>query len=395
MRRTDDPDALFRAIESPPLVEMLGDLVRLPSPNPGGDERAVAAYVAERCRELGLEATTGDALPGRPNVTARLRGDRPGPVVVLNTHLDTVPAGEGWSADPLGGQVRDGRVWGLGTSDAKGQVVAMLGALRALVATRWPLAGEVVFTGVADEELGSEGARQLVKGLRADYAVVGEPTRLRVAIAHRGSVRPRIVVYGKAAHSSTPRLGVNAIFKMGRILEALEAYCDGLGAHRHPLIGSPSGTVTVIRGGQNESAVPDRCEIVLDRRMVPGESQEAVVADIEAVLRRVAAADPELRLGIEGYRPTSGPASETPRDARLVGVAVEAVSEVTGSAPEVYGAGFGCDMTHFRSIGAETVILGPGDIDRAHRPDEYIEIDELTDGARVYAALIRRLLGST
>jgi acetylornithine deacetylase/succinyl-diaminopimelate desuccinylase family protein len=368
---------------------MLVDLVRLPSQNPGDDERAVAEYLARHCRALGLEVATPEVFPGRPNVVARRRGARPGPVVVLNTHLDTVPAGEGWSVDPFGGVVRDGRVWGLGTSDAKGQAVAMLAAL---AGTR-VAAGEVVFAGVVDEELGSQGARELVKGLKADYAIVGEPTRLRVAIAHRGSVRPRIVVHGTAAHSSTPRLGINAIFKMRKVLEALEAYVEGLDARRHPLIGPPTGAVTLIRGGQKESAVPDRCEIVLDRRMVPGETQESVVGDIEGVLARLAAGDPELRVGIEGYLPTSGPPSETPRDARLVGLAEAAVREVTGRAAEVYGAGFGCDMTHFRAIGAEAVVLGPGDIERAHRPDEYIGIDELMEGTRVYAALLGRLLG--
>ena len=126
--------------------------------------------------------------------------------------------------------------------------------------------------------------------------------------------------------------------------------------------------------------------------MVPGETQGQVVSDIEALLGRLAAADPELRVGIEGYLPTSGPPSETPRDARLVGLAEAAVREVTGRAPEVYGAGFGCDMTHFRAIGAEAVILGPGDIDRAHRPDEYIGIDELLEGTRVYGNLLERLL---
>jgi acetylornithine deacetylase/succinyl-diaminopimelate desuccinylase family protein len=375
------------------LVARLVDLVRLPSQNPGEDERAVAGRVAEWCRALGLDVRVEDALPGRPNVVAVLEGPRPGPAVVLNTHLDTVPRSDGWTVDPFAGEIRDGRVWGLGTSDAKGQIVAMLGALAALIEAGGLRAGRVVFTAVADEEMGSEGARAVVRGLRADYAVIGEPTRLRVGIAHRGSLRPRIVVRGRSAHSSTPRLGINAIFKMRRVLEALEAYVDGLDARQHPLIGPPSGSVTLIRGGHKESAVPDRCEIVLDRRMVPGESQDAVIRDLEGLLATLAAADPELEVGIEGYLPTSGPPSETPRDARLVGLAVDAVREVAGAPPDVYGAGFGCDMTHFRAIGAEAVILGPGDIDRAHKADEYIGVDELAAGARVYAALLRRLVG--
>ena len=188
--------------------------------------------------------------------------------------------------DPFGGEIRDGRVWGLGAGDAKGQIVAMLGAVETLVASGAPRRGDLVFTAVADEELGSAGARAVVQGLAVDAAVIGEPTRLRVGVAHRGSLRPRIVVRGRSAHSSTPRLGLNAIYKMRTVLTALEAYCEGLGARVHPLIGPPSGAVTLISGGHKESAVPDRCEVVLDRRMVPGEHQEAVVGDIEAVLAR-------------------------------------------------------------------------------------------------------------
>jgi acetylornithine deacetylase/succinyl-diaminopimelate desuccinylase family protein len=377
---------------SPPPVQQLVDLIRLPSQNPGDGEARVARYVADRCRHLGLEVETPEVLPGRPNVVAWLRGRQRRPVVALNTHLDTVPISDGWTVDPFAGEVRDGRVWGIGAGDAKGQIVAMLGAIEALGAAGASLRGDLVFTAVADEELGSLGARAVVHGLSVDYAVIGEPTRLRVGIAHRGSLRPRIMVRGRSAHSSTPRLGLNAIFKMRKVLEALEAYCDGLDARAHPLIGPPSGAVTLITGGHKESAVPDRCELVLDRRMVPGEQQDRVVADLEALLARLRSEDPELKVSIEGYLPTSGPPSETPRAARLVGLAVDAVGEATGTPGEVYGAGFGCDMTHFRGIGAEAVILGPGDIDRAHKADEFIELDELEAGRRVYLALLRRLL---
>jgi acetylornithine deacetylase/succinyl-diaminopimelate desuccinylase family protein len=374
------------------LVQQLVDLIRLPSQNPGDGEQQVAAYVADTCRRLGLDVETPEAAPGRPNVVARLPSRARRPVVALNTHLDTVPISDGWTADPFGGEIRDGRVWGIGAGDAKGQIVAMLGAIEELVRSGPPLRGDLLFTAVADEEMGSLGARAVVKGLSVDYAIIGEPTRLRVGIAHRGSLRPRIVVRGRSAHSSTPRLGVNAIFKMRKVLAALETYCEGLDARRHPLIGPPSGAVTLIRGGHKESAVPDRCEIVLDRRMVPGERQDQVIADVEALLARLRSEDPELTVAIEDYLPTSGPPSETPREARLVGLAVEAVGEVTGVPGEVYGAGFGCDMTHFRGLGAEAVILGPGDIDRAHKADEYLELAELEAGRRAYAALLRRLL---
>ena len=376
----------------PPLVQQLVDLIRLPSQNPGDGETRVAAYVAARCRELGLEVETPDAAPGRPNVVAWLRGRARRPVVALNTHLDTVPISDGWTVDPFGGEIRDGRVWGLGAGDAKGQIVAMLGAIEALVRTGTPIQGDLVFTAVADEELGSLGARAVVKGLSVDYAVIGEPTRLRVGIAHRGSLRPRILVRGRSAHSSTPRLGVNAIFKMRKVLAALEAYCEGLdGARASPHRAAQRRRDPHHRRPQGErGAGPLR-----DRARSPhgpGRAPGAVVADIEALLSGLRAEDPGLQVAIEGYLPTSGPPSETPADARLVGLAVEAVGEVTGAPGEVYGAGFGCDMTHFRGLGAEAVILGPGDIDRAHKADEYIELAELEAGRQVYAALLRRLL---
>jgi acetylornithine deacetylase/succinyl-diaminopimelate desuccinylase family protein len=384
--------ALVGAIAAEEVTRTLVELIRRPSPNPGGTEADVAAFVADYCRGLGLDVQIVGIAPGRPNVVARLRGRSDGPTVVLNSHLDTVPASSGWTEDPFGGSVHDGRVWGLGACDAKGQIAAMLAALRALVESRPSLAGELVLTAVIDEEAGSIGSRAVARDLgHVDYAVIGEPTRLEVGIAHRGGVRPRIIVEGKAAHSSMPDLGINAIVKMRLIIEGLERYAERVGQRRHPLIGPATASITMISGGRNESAIPDRCELILDRRMVPGESEEAVVAEIEAVLREAAARDPELRVRIDGFRPVSGPASETPRDARLVGLAVEAVEAVTAGA-RIAGMTFGCDMSHFRAIGAEGVVLGPGDIARCHKPDEYIGIDELVMGAGVYATLVHRLL---
>ena len=148
-----------------PLARQLVELIRLPSQNPGDGETQVAACVAERCRQLGLEVATPEALPGRPNVVAWLRGRERRPVVALNTHLDTVPISDGWTVDPFGGEIRDERVWGIGAGDAKGQIVAMLGAIEELVRAGTPIRGDLVFTAVADEELGSLGARAVVKGL--------------------------------------------------------------------------------------------------------------------------------------------------------------------------------------------------------------------------------------
>ena len=387
-------DASSQAMDSDELTRTLVDMIRLPSPNPGGTEAQTAAYVADYCRRLGLEVETPEVVPGRPNVVARLRGAQGGPAVALNSHMDTVPASVGWTDDPFGGVVRDGRVYGLGASDAKGQIAAMLGALKALAGGRAELAGEVVLTAVIDEEVGSLGTRNVVEGLKADYAIIGEPTVMDIGIAHRGSCRPRIAVEGRSAHSSMPHLGMNAIYKMQPIIQALERYAAVVEQRSHPLIGSSCASVTLVSGGQNECAVPDSCEITFDRRMVPGETHDGVVAEIEAILEQARADDPELKVSIVGFQPVSGPPSETPRDARLVGLAVEAVADATGATPEVRGMTYGCDMSHFRRIGAEAVILGPGDIARCHKPDEWVGIDELTAAAKAYTALLRRILAA-
>ncbi len=336
---------------APPLVQQLVDLIRLPSQNPGDGETRVAGYVAARCRELGLEVETPDAAPGRPNVVAWLRGRARRPVVALNTHLDTVPISDGWTADPFGGEIRDGRVWGLGAGDAKGQIVAMLGAIETLVRTGAPIQGDLVFTAVADEELGSLGARAVVKGLSVDYAVIGEPTRLRVGIAHRGSLRPRILVRGRSAHSSTPRLGVNAIFKMRKVLAALEAYCEGLDGRAHPLIGPPSGAVTLITAATRRA----RCRTAARSCSIAAWSRASARTRSWRTSRRSCPGCAPRTPGSRSRSRATCPRAARPRepaDARLVGLAVEAVREVMGAPGEVYGAGFGCDMTHFRGIGA-------------------------------------------
>lgn len=388
-------DRAFEALEPSWATQALSELVSARSDNPGAFEAEAASVFARQCRDAGLATEVIPIRDDRPNIVARLSGGRPGPVVLLNSHLDTVPAGEGWTIDPWRGDIRAGRVWGLGSTDAKGQLIAMLAAAIASKRAGLPIAGEILITAVMDEEVASEGARRLAPSLRADYAIVGEPTLLEVGVAHRGSIRPRFSVLGRAAHSSVPHLGKNAIFQALKLLERLERYCAEVGSVSHPLIGSACAAVTSIVGGHNPSTIPDRCDILLDRRMVPGEDPACVLEQIRGLIDEVAQRNPDFEASIVGLLPTTGPPSEILPDAPLVKLALEAVEHATGILRQPKGVTFGCDMTHFRAAKIDAIVMGPGDIGRAHQPDEFIEIDELMGGARAYAALLVRLFHQT
>lgn len=367
-------------------TEILGDLVRTRSQNPEDGEQEVASYVAHFLRDLGLEVGTPEVFPGRPNVLGRLRGAGDGPVLAFNTHLDTVPEGNGWTHAPFGAHIIDGQLYGRGAVDAKGPLAAFLAAIEALVRSGTRLRGDLLMTAVADEETCSTGARQLVPTLTADLAVVGEPTHLGVGIAHRGSLRPVIVITGRTAHSSRPRAGVNAAYAAAPVLQALETYAASL-EHRpsHPLCGSPTAAVTLVSAGIKENVIPGRCEITLDRRLVPGESEAQALAEVAAVLERLRTDHPGLQVEIERCMPTTGSASEIDKSHPLVGLVLEATGKALGRPSHVYGMSGACDMTHFRAAGIPCLVVGPGDESLAHQPDEHMDLVQLEQGALTYA----------
>lgn len=379
-------DAIAGRLDTARCAAILRELVRTRSQNPQDGEGAVAAYVARFLTGLGLEVETPDVFPGRPNVIGRLRGAGGGPVLAFNTHMDTVPEGNGWTREPFGGEVADGGLFGRGSVDAKGPLAAFLAAIEAIVGSGTRLRGDLVMTAVADEETCSTGARRLCPSLAADLAIVGEPTKLRVGIAHRGSFRPIIAVTGRTAHSSRPDEGVNAVYQAVPVIRALEAYGESLASRpAHPLCGTPTAAVTLISGGVKENVIPGRCEITLDRRMVPGETEEAALGEVEDVLERVRAENPGLQVAVERSIPTTGPPSELDRDHPLVAIALDATSRALGEPSHVHGLSGACDMTHFRAAGVPCVVMGPGDESQAHQPDERMDVDQLRRGAHAYA----------
>jgi len=338
---------------------LTSSLVRINSENPPGRETEIASYVSERLAELGLKAWV-DRFDERANAIGVYEAGE-GHSLMLMTHLDTVPAGERdlWRIPPFSGEIRDGRVYGRGSADAKGCLASMLGALKLLADEGWPIKGKLILAAVADEEAKNRGVRRLLaQKISAEYAVVGEPTSLQVCSAHKGILLLRVRFIGKSAHSSQPRKGINAAYAASDFALRVEKLGERL----------------KVRRGIKENIIPDSCELVLDRRTLPNEKLERIIKELRRLTERVAKARKvKAEVGIVRYLP----AAETSTKSRIVVAAVKACSKILGERVRPRGFRATCDMC-FLVHGAKipSVILGPGSLLQAHTIDEWVSIDD-------------------
>jgi acetylornithine deacetylase/succinyl-diaminopimelate desuccinylase family protein len=362
----------------------LAELIAIRTENPPGRELEAAGYVAARLREIGLDVTLDEYKSGRVNVEAQLLNG-PGPVFAFNTHMDVVPAGEGWTSDPFVLREMEGRLYGRGSCDCKGPLAAMLEAVRMLAATRESWSGTLLAIFVADEEIASEGAKHYAaKRPKIDVAVVGEPTSNTIYSAHKGSLRPLVRVHGVPAHSGTPHLGENAVLRAGQLLAMVaEEHEANVRRRTHPLVGEASLTVTRIHGGHADNVLPGACDLLLDRRMVPGEDEDGVKAEI-AMLLKQAHARFGLRADILEWKATTGGATETAPDRPIVQRSLAAARRHGIAEPGPFGFQGGCDLVHFRATGAEGVVIGPGSLSVAHKADEFVPVDEFVTASLIY-----------
>lgn len=380
--------------DSGELIELTKELLRVRSENPPGDQSAIAEFLESKMKEIGLQVEKYDYEPGKPNVIGKLVGKNRRPILMLNGHVDTVPAGDidMWRSNPFEPVVRDGKLYGRGAADMKGGLAAMIYAAKKIIDAELDLSGSLLVTCVVDEEVTGYGTQSLVdRGYTADFAIVGEPTELAVLTAHKGALEFTVTTTGKSAHGSTPRKGLNAIYKMSKVCLALEKYLDELEKTRHPLVGSPTISVGKIHGGTAVGVVPEKCQIWVERRTVPEESLDDVKAGIETLLKRLRDADPELN--VDWKVTLEVDASETPSESPIVKRSLEAVSEVTGTTATAKGFVAVCDMRFLVNQGRiPTVILGPGSMDQAHVTDEYVEIQQLVNSAKIYYLTAKKLL---
>ena len=370
----------------------LASLVSIDSQNPPGREVEAAGFLHDLIKPEGFDVSSAEYKPGRVNLIARLENGS-GPVFAFNTHMDVVPVGEGWSSDPLVLCEADGRLYGRGSCDCKGPLIAMVEAMRMLAADRASWSGTLLGVFVADEEIASEGAKAYAASRpQVDFAVVGEPTSNTTFTAHKGSLRPLVRVHGVSAHSGTPHLGENAIYRAAQLLGLIEAnHNEVVRLRSHPLVGEASLTVTRIHGGHADNVLPGGCDLLLDRRMVPGEDEAAVKQEIDELLR-LAHRRFGLRADIIEYRATTGGATETAADQPIVQASLAACRAHGVRDPGPFGFQGGCDLVHFRSIGAQGTVIGPGSLSVAHKPDEFVPIDEFIACSLIYRDVARSML---
>ncbi len=375
------PDVVRAAAAGDPLA-LARCLVALPSVNPsleagGAGEEGPARAAAGWLSGWGFEVSLAEVLPGRHNVLAR-HGEG-APTLLLNGHLDTVGVA-GMTVPPFDARVEDGRLLGRGACDMKGGVGALLGAAATLARGGHP--GTLVVALTADEEHASLGMQALVEeGLRADAAVVCEPTGLAVMPAHKGFVWLEAAFRGKAAHGSRPDLGVDAVRQAGLYLAALEAHAAELAAAPpHPLLGRPSFHAGTIAGGTAPSVYPERCVLTLERRTLPGERTADVEAAFRDVLDGLAAREEGLRAELRVT--LQRPGTEVPGDGPLV-AGLLAACAAEGVEPAVAGMTAWVDAAFLNEAGTPAVCFGPGSIGRAHADDEWVPVAEIEACARV------------
>ncbi len=359
-------------------IKLLRELIALPSVNPtflpAGDSRAgehrMADFLSATAALGGLAVEFREVLPGRANLLAHY--SPPGPVqrrILLAPHMDTV--GEPSMPDSMfQPRVINGRLHGRGACDTKGSIAAMITALLAVVKSSGrPRHTAITFVALIDEEDGQKGSRALARqGFASDLAIVGEPTCLKVVTAHKGDLWLRLETSGKSAHGARPELGRNAVHSMAQVVNILETeYAAMLRKRRHPVLGHPTVNVGSIRGGTQPNIVPDHCEISVDRRTIPGESEKGVRAEIRSLLRRHG-----LKARLVNTKEALCPSLETDHRMPLVRQFLAAARQHSPA-----GVDYFCDAAVLVEGGIPSVVFGPGDIAQAHTADEWISLTSL------------------
>jgi len=376
------------------VIELTRRLIQCPSINPPCDTSDCAKIVLSEFKKNGINAEIVAGKEGACNVVARLPGEKKGKILLLNGHLDVVPPGEGWTVDPFGGQVQAGKIYGRGATDMKSGVASMIAAMVEIKRSAVYFNGEIVFMGVADEETGSEwGTQYLLKnkiGTNADFAIVGEPTNLRVDRGNRGVRWIDIVVRGKASHACRPHLGINAISYAARLAEAIHSIEL---KNRNDIfeVPTPSFSVTMIRGGTKENIIPNRCELVVDRRLLPGETVEAIMEAlkriIDPMMEREKGLEIEVRLRPNHYDPYL-----IPQDEPIVQATIESFEKVIGEKAKIGAKAGSTDGSHLFLEGIPAVIFGPGNPHFAHAVDECVDIEDIVLSTEILISIVDKLL---
>lgn len=397
---TSADTATHTTAERSAVVDLLADLIRIPSFNPPGGELPVAKILGEAWSRAEFDVEYDEFAPDRANVVGRRKWG-PGPRLVLNGHMDVQPPGQGWTVDPFGGVVDGDRIYGQGAEDMKAGLAAMTIAACNYAATN-PPRGELILTGVADEMCGgTNGSKRLVdQKLDADFVVVCEPTGDQLYLAHRGALWLRLDITGRSAHGGRPWLGRNAINAMMALLDALQKWAPtSLRRTQHTLLPDNTMNIGGISGGHKINVVADKCQAEVDLRHLPSASVKDLVREVRAIADSTI---PDFQFEVDVINFVDP--METPEADMIVGFCRDAFKDVMGS-PVQLGATAGFQDAHYfsRDLNLSTVMFGPfaaaatpGDDypSRSGQPDEFVSISALSDTVRVYEKMIHNALTS-
>ena len=377
-------------------IELLQNLVQIPSPNPPGDTCAIADFVAREMRAIGCEVRTlaPEAKPEARNTIATLGSGAP--VIMLHAHIDTVPIAKNeadkWHVDPYAGVVKDGALYGKGSIDDKAPLASMMLAMMDAAKQR-SLNGTLALVAAAEEEVGGQlGTKWLADEGRlphCDFIIVGEQTANKVATAHKGVMRATVHTQGKAVHATNPNRGINAIVAMSKVIAALDAYHGELAQRIHPVVGFPTCNIGVIEGGSTANAVPDACHIKLDRRMIPREYPQAVIEELRAVVESVDVAPASVN--IDSF--VCSRWFDSALDTELSQTFLSCVRTALDDNPGPIGYLPGSDAKHLMDLArGDMIIFGPGSYEVAHAADEHVELSEYQKTTDILLDFLRRTL---
>ncbi len=385
---------LNRFMQKKELIDLTTRLIQIPTENPPGNEKKAFLFLKPILSKMGFDVKILLSPKGRWNIIAEKRWGKGGRRLIFNGHLDVVPAGHlaQWKYPPFQGKLEKGRIYGRGASDMKGGIASFLHAISMIDRSNiHPNQGAVILHLVSDEEShGHQGMDFLThkKMIRGNAAIVGEPTDLDPVIGQKGALWFRISTIGKPAHGSRPHLGINAIEKMKKVINQLNSISL---EKEHPLLGKPTFNIGTIQGGTKINIVPERCEIEVDRRMLPSEKKEGVLREIKESLDSLQLQDPSFQYQMEEID-FAEPSEIDPED-EIVKISVEAIGEVRGERPKIKGfSGFTDSRFYIKECRISTLILGPGGVDQSHTTNESVEVDALVQAAQIYGLIIFKFL---
>jgi len=371
------------------IIRLAQELIRVPSFS--GDAKGlseISQIISEEMNRTGLSVELIEAEKGLTNVIGKFRGSDTAPWILFNGHTDVVPvqSDRDWIVKPFGAEITDGRIYGGGACDMKGGLTAMLAASKIVFSLSPEYKGNIVLTATVDEEIGGfKGMKYVVEqGIKADMGIVCEPTDLKIVNVCKGLLWLRLRAKGKSAHGGMPEQGINAIYKMSKILNRLEGY--DFKQTPHEILGKPTISVGSVRGGTQPNIVPDSCEAEIDIRYLPNQNHLQIIDDLERLVGELREKDPQIETEIEIIRYRSS--LEISKETQVVKIIMGAVKRILNSYPEFRGMISPADSEYLVNAGIPSVMFGPGSEQLAHSSNEWIAINDILTSVKIYAAIM-------